>query len=163
MFDKKTKDILLNGINTKDRLLHLFSSYIASDPDFKYNDTYLIDQIDSFLEDYRGFTEKRNIFNDIKDYIEQKTINGYTIEVLFDESFCYPNDGAKENYVNFSLLKKKNSFILKLTLLDKATPIEYSYEITKDSSMHFDWKLAINDFLDLISKLSDENDTKNKK
>lgn len=40
MVNNRSIDIILNGFKSRENLLYLFSSYIASDLNFKYNQTY---------------------------------------------------------------------------------------------------------------------------
>lgn len=162
MNNNRSIDILLKGLRSKKDLLYIFSSYVASDPDFKYNDTYLTDQINSFFNDYIYFIEKRNVFNKIKDYIKHINQDNYKIEILFDESFYYTNNEEQKEYrMNIPLLKNENHIMLKLTASDGNRLIESSYEVKKNSSMQYEWKSDVDTFIEITEEqMSNKNATK---
>lgn len=160
MDNKKTLDIIINGISKSENLLYLFSSYVSSDANFKYNQTYLTDQIESFFFDYGIFEKKRDVFNEIIKYIKNISSNNLKIEILLDETFYYSNIDNNERYIiNFALLKK-NEFVLKLTL--NSPLIEYSHIVKSNIQGEFEWKTLVNNFINIanskiiIDNLNDE-------
>ena len=84
-------EILLKGFSKPidSDILYLFSSFIASNPDFKYNITYLSDEISDFLRTLEGFKEKYKLFSKkIVDF--HSNVKGkYIIDVIFDEVFKF--------------------------------------------------------------------------
>jgi hypothetical protein len=68
-------------------ILNLFSSYIASNPDFKYNTTYLTDSIQSFASDIEIFKIKFLIFKEIADKLHKVVKQKCFVNVIFDEIF----------------------------------------------------------------------------
>jgi len=60
-----------NNYAFEENLLFLFSSYIASNPNFKYNRTYLTDVIESFIQDVNSY---RSEFIKISDILKMKIL-----------------------------------------------------------------------------------------
>jgi hypothetical protein len=148
---------LHRGFRNRKDLLYLFSSYIASNPDFKYNSTYLTDSIDSFFEDQACFKAKQIVFYKIIDYLKKETEGKYEIEVVFDSVFKYNTFESKDleiindsnNTYYFNRMGEK-LFILKLILLNPER-IEYQYEIIKYNTNE-EWHKVVDSFIKIIRK-----------
>lgn len=145
---KNTLNLKTDRFRRNGDLLYLFSSYIASDSNFKYNQTYLTDQIDSFFIDYETFAVKKRIFNHIVSYIKKVNKNRYNIEAAFDESFFLENSN-KYNSPRIDLLKKKE-LILKLAV-DEIN-IEYTYLLKEEKWSRLEWESIINKFFSIVDK-----------
>jgi hypothetical protein len=150
-------EILKNGCKAEQDLLYLFSAYIASNPDFKYNLTYLTDSIDSFFQDQISFNDKQNVFYKVIDYIKEETLGKYKIEVIFDSVFkfnLYESTDLEilsENNSTFHFNRMGDkSFIMKLSLLEP-TEIDYLYEIKRYSTDE-EWQNKVDSFIKIISK-----------
>ena len=68
----KNIERLIGSNTTYTDILHLFSAYIASNPDFKYNRTYLTDVIDTFIKDLKSY---RDDIEEIKKILKKKIPN----------------------------------------------------------------------------------------
>lgn len=149
-----THNILLKRVKNPKDILYLFSMYIASNPDFKYNYTYLTDSIDIFFEDYEKFRAKKEVFMEIINYIKAMTKKDYDIDIIFDYTFRYSilesteievvseNDNYKFDHMG------DKSFVVKFQI---NTPkyIEYVFEIEKYDNNN-EWKTKIDSYLKII-------------
>lgn len=151
---------LLKGFKNRKDLLYLFSMYIASNPDFKYNYTYLTDSIDPFLKDYAEFVAKRLVFLEIIDYVKIQTKDKYDIDVVFNSIFRFNilrsidiEVVSDDNSYQFDQMGNK-SFIVKF-ILHKTKDIEYQFEIEKYDYEH-EWKTKIDSFINIIIKKYNE-------
>lgn len=154
---QRSLNVLKRGFRNRQDLLYLFSFYIASNPDFKYNTTYLTDSIDSFFEDQECFKIKQNTFHNIIDYLKDQTKGKYEIEVVFDHVFKYNVNESQDlevfNETNspFSFYKLgEKSFMMKLIFL-QPNRIEYLYEIKKYKTDE-EWLKKVDNFINIISK-----------
>lgn len=81
--------------------LELFSLFVTSNPDFKYNITYLTDQIRSFresrLELEKRFSQFKKVINQIREDTP-KEISGY---LIFDNVFQYGINTDEEDRLEF--------------------------------------------------------------
>jgi len=151
-----TYNVLLKGSKNSKDLLYLFSLYTASNPDFKYNSTYLTDSIDAFFEDYAKFRAKQLVFKKIIRYVKTKTKNEYDIEIIFDSTFRFEilssteiETVSKNDIYKFDHMGDK-SFIVKF-LLKTPRCVEYEFEIEKYNN-NDEWKTKIDSFLNIIFK-----------
>lgn len=151
-----THNVLLKKVKNQKDLLYLFSMYIATNPDFKYNYTYLTDSIDVFFEDYGKFSAKQTVFKKIIKYIKAKTKNEYDIDIIFDSVFRYSvlksteiETVSENDLYKFDHLGDK-SFIVKF-LINTPRNIEYVFEIEKYDNID-EWKTKIDNFLNVILK-----------
>lgn len=160
---QKILEIIKNGYKNERDLLFLFSSYIASNPDFKYNTTYLTDSIEQFFQDYDRYSQKKLIFEEIINYINNNNTLNQEVEIEFDSKFTFntKKNTALEileyNYYddsfNFHEIGSQ-FFTLKLTLI-KPIKVEYTFNIeTNKKSNH--WKMQIENFLRIIQKYQNE-------
>jgi hypothetical protein len=148
---------LQKGFKNRKDILYLFSSYVASNPDFKYNSTYLTDSIESFFEDRACFKAKQIVFYKIIEYLNEKTEGKYEIEVVFDSVFKYNTLYSKDLEVlidsnstfSFDRIGDK-TFIVKFILINPQR-IEYQYEIIKYNTDE-DWKKKTDNFINIITK-----------
>jgi 5'-deoxynucleotidase YfbR-like HD superfamily hydrolase len=104
---KKTLDLLLkSNVSIQDEsLLHLFSYYINSNPDFKYNRTYLTDLILPFIESQNQLKEKYNLFKFIARNIAIKTPKKLDVTLVFDNliKFIVTNSTISDSeYINLN-------------------------------------------------------------
>ena len=136
MNDKKQNKIrILKNFLERDMMtdsLELFSLYISSNPDFKYNITYLTDQIESFkrscFELNNRFYQFENLIIVIRS-ITPKGIRGY---LIFDEIFKYGVNTDEDDYLELINLDSfrfdkidKNNHIVKFILGDKNNPEKF--------------------------------------
>lgn len=82
--------------NTYDLALRLFSEYIGSNPAFRYNTTYLTDQLDSFADQLRkitqDFSDYCRLYDDIVEkYIPDGIKNGNNWSIVIGELFVLSN------------------------------------------------------------------------
>jgi len=82
-----TLETLIKSPIIDPNILNLFSSYIATNPDFKYNTTYLTDSIQCFASDIEIFKIKFLIFKEIADKLHKALKQKYFVNVIFDEIF----------------------------------------------------------------------------
>ncbi len=151
-----TQNVLLKKVKNPKDLLYLFSMYIALNPDFKYNYTYLTDSIDIFFEDYLNFKAKKEVFMEIINYIKAMTKKDYDIVIIFDSTFRYSilesTDievvSENDNY-RFDHMGDK-SFIVNFQI-NKPKQIEYVFEIEKYDNID-EKKTKIDIFLKVIFK-----------
>lgn len=159
---EKVLNILNNGYKDDKDLLYLFSSYIASNPDFKYNITYLTDSIDRFFLDYEIYETKKLIFEEVIKYINSINLSKFEIEIEFDSKFKYNTDGSS----NLQIIANNNNqpdiyrigakhFLMKLTLI-KPIKIEYSHLIKVDAKSNDQWAKIISNFITVINKYNNE-------
>lgn len=159
---EKVLNILNNGYKDDKDLLYLFSSYIASNPDFKYNITYLTDSIDRFFLDYEIYETKKLIFEEVIKYINSINLSKFEIEIEFDSKFKYNTDGSS----NLQIIANNNNqpdiyrigakhFLMKLTLI-KPIKIEYSHLIKVDAKSNDQWVKIISNFITVINKYNNE-------
>lgn len=132
---KKTIETLIGNITSGKDILYLFSSYIASNPDFKYNTTYLTDKIDSFLTGHSDYQEKYEHFDIVIDEIS-RLINGkYIIKVTFDKAFQFRLNktitskkiDAEKGFRFDQIGSKETNMILTHDLANSNKKIEYHY------------------------------------
>jgi len=150
------QDVLLKRVKNPKDLLYLFSMYIASNPDFKYNYTYLTDSIELFFDDYKKFSAKQVVFRKIIKHIKTKTNNEYDIDIIFDSTFRYNvlksteiETVSENDLCRFDHIGDK-SFIIKF-LINAPKHIEYVFEIEKYDNID-EWKTKIDSFLKVILK-----------
>lgn len=109
--------------------LELFSLFVTSNPDFKYNITYLTDQIGSFresrLELEKRFSQFKKVINQIRKDTP-KEISGY---LIFDNVFQYginTNEEDRLEFINLDLFRfdklDRDCYIVKFILGDKNNP-----------------------------------------
>jgi hypothetical protein len=162
---QKTLNILKDGFKTDKDLLYLFSSYVASNPNFKYNTTYLTDSIDHFLMDLELYSKKKTYFDEVIQYLQELNKSKFEIEILFDSKFRFntiESDNLEvvkdtiiyNNSYDFHLIGSKD-FSMKLILV-KPIKIEYSYIIKIDSKPNLQWKKMISNFMNIIEKQKHE-------
>jgi len=155
-------NILKDGYKDDKDLLYLFSSYIASNPDFKYNSTYLTDSIDRFFLDYEIYETKKIIFEEVIKYVNLVNHSKFEIEIEFDSKFKYNTDSSS----NLEIIVNNNDsfdfhrigakqFSMKLTLI-RPKKIEYSYLIKTDSKSNDQWIKKISNFIKVIEKHNNE-------
>lgn len=89
---RKPVEILINNPIISSETLFLFSSYISSNPNFKYNSTYLTDIIDVFSEDVAKFEIKIKKFEGIANEIYLRIKNRIKVDLIFDEVICFKMD-----------------------------------------------------------------------
>lgn len=160
----KILSIIKEGYKDDKELLFLFSSYIASNPDFKYNTTYLTDSIDQFFIDYNMYSRKILIFEEIINYLNKLNSSKHEIEIEFDSKYRY----STNINLNLEIVKKNNTnvdpfdfhnigskqFLFKIIQV-KPKRIEYTYLIdTEDKSKH--WKKKVSNFISIVEKQNNE-------
>lgn len=174
--------ILTNGKDGKD-LFHLYSYYIASNPDFKYNPTYLTDLIDDFFSDLEFYRKKIKVFIKVLNHIKGKVKKHFTITAIFDSAFQYEISNGEykrienvaETDFSFHKLNKENFTIgLKCTQEDDSEPkdlLEYAYEIKIKpygeenytlkkwlEECESAWKKNIDDYIDTVNKYEEKKE-----
>jgi hypothetical protein len=129
----------------KENPLELFSLFVTSNPDFKYNITYLTDQIGSFrkcsLELEKRFSQFKKVINQIREDTP-KEISGY---LIFDNVFQYGINTDEEDrleFINLDLFRfdkfDNDYYILKFIFGDVKNPekIEaYKIDQKKDTDI----------------------------
>lgn len=109
--------------------LKLFSLFISSNPDFKYNITYLTDQIETFkesrLELKNRFKQFENLIKVIRK-VTPKEISGY---LIFDKIFKYGVNTYEDDHLEFINLDSyrfdkidSKNYFAKFILGDKNNP-----------------------------------------
>lgn len=129
--------------------LEMFSLFVASNPDFKYNITYLTDQIESFnkscLELDKRFCQFKNVINQIRKDTP-KEISG---NLIFDNFFQYGINTKKEDsleFVNLDLFRfdklDSDYYIVKFILGDKNNPEKIeTYKIDQQKDTDIEYKI----------------------
>lgn len=108
--NKLNKIEILNEFFTKDdnSPLRLFSLFISSNPDFKYNITYLTDQIESFNKASMELKKRFIKFGNTFDQIKKATPEGITGYLIFDNVFQYRINTDEEvtfAFINLDLFR----------------------------------------------------------
>lgn len=161
---RKILHIIKEGYKDDKELLLLFSSYIASNPDFKYNTTYLTDSIDQFFIDYRMYSRKKLIFEDIINCLNSLNSSKLEIEIEFDSKFRY-NTVSNSNleivlnnntYVDSFDFHKIGSRQFPFKIIQvKPKRIEYTHLIDTDDKSK-KWKKWVSDFMNIVEKQKNE-------
>lgn len=156
----KILNIIKDGYQNERDLLFLFSSYIASNPNFKYNTTYLTDSIDKFFSDLEIYSHKKKIYEEIIDYLNKLNSSKYEIEVEFDSKFKYnTKSSTKLEVVSNSNIYNEtcdfhkigaNKYVMKLVLI-KSNKIEYTHLIDKDDKS-IKWEEIVSEFIKIVEK-----------
>ncbi len=161
------KDILQKSIdvtidtNTQD-ILELFSIYLSSNVNFKYNQTYLTDSLDDFFSKVEIFREKYLICNESIKLILKSVKSSEEIPnicLLFDNIFEYRIPGiGKLIIINnedfcYHEIKKNNIVFICRTLSEPVQ--EYVFNVNcKDSTKHKVVEDINNKFATFILSLS---------
>lgn len=153
-------DIVKNGFKIEKDILFLFSAYISSNPNFKYNITYLTDSIDSFIKNYHLLRSKIEIYKEIVEYIKTINKSTYTIEVKFDDFMTYTINKQETIASNSNGVPNKNdifsicnpNLFIKLTSIKPR--IEYTYEL-KDFNNDSQFKKEIKEYFKKL-KINDK-------
>jgi len=69
--------------------LKQFSHYIACNPEFKYNTTYLTDEIQNFIEDKKFFSERFKTYVDLIMKLHMSQNKKHTITVVINDVFKF--------------------------------------------------------------------------
>jgi hypothetical protein len=106
---EKTKDMEFSKENI-DQIIRLFSIFLCSNSDFKYNQTYFTDSIDDFFHTIKIFQRKyaicSNSLNILLSCLD-KYVNPPSIKIIFDRIFmCH----LSKNF-NISILENVESFL----------------------------------------------------
>lgn len=129
--------------------LELFSLFVTSNPDFKYNITYLTDQIGSFresrLELGKRFSQFKKVINQIREDTP-KEISGY---LIFDNVFQYGINTDEEDrleFINLDLFRFDkldcDYYIVKFILGDKNNPKKIeTYKIDQKKETDIETKI----------------------
>jgi len=130
----------------------MFSFFIASNPDFKYNVTYLTDQISSFNEAKTELEKRFNHFERITAQIRKQTPTDVSGYLIFDKMFMYNiNDQKNEkdselinvDQYRFDKIDAKN-YIVKFILGDKNDPKKIeTYKIARETMTDTEFIRAI--------------------
>lgn len=127
-------------------LIEAFILYIASNPDFKYNQSYFTDCIPDFKEAISSFADKLNVYKDIVKEISSNELP-YTLKLVFDYVIQFnipeslePEFLQDENY-RFCRTHKSN-IIVKCVKTQDFKIEEYEYFIDK--------KIKANDLKEII-------------
>ena len=91
--DNITSELVLKrciekSLNAKNHL-ELFSFFISSNPDFKYNHSYLTDSIEPFVKAISIFRKKSQNFKTIIDKLALQTPKNIKRTIVFDDLFEY--------------------------------------------------------------------------
>lgn len=131
--------------------LEMFSLFVTSNPDYKYNITYLTDQIKSFKESRLELKNRFIQFEEIVKRIRKltpKEISGY---LIFDKIFKYGvniNEDDHLEFINldsyrFDKIDSKN-YIVRFILGDKKDPEKIeTYRIDRETNTDIESKIAI--------------------
>lgn len=146
---------LKNDVKAIHNLLYLFSSYVASNPDFKYNVTYLTDQIDIFLADQSKYRSKIKIFKKVLDYTVSNGTRNHELDLFFDAKFHF-NTATSSNleiseraeFPNPNEMSRQE-FLFKIASGEFG--IEYTYLIKLDSAYSTCCQY-IDEFIQMIDK-----------
>lgn len=109
--------------------LEMFSLFVTSNPDFKYNITYLTDQIGSFKQSCEVLSKRLNQFENLVEAIRKltpKELSGY---LIFDNVFQYginTKDDDHLEFINLDLFRfdklDGDCYIVKFIIGDKNNP-----------------------------------------
>ncbi|MCL3782126.1 hypothetical protein EMN47_17195 [Prolixibacteraceae bacterium JC049] len=160
----KILNIIKNGYQNDKDLLFLFSSYIASNPDFKYNTTYLTDSIDLFFSDFEIYSQKKLIYEEIIKYLNILNSSKFEVEIEFDSKFKYntksstsletlSNNNTHNETFDFHKIGARR-FAMKLTLITSHN-IEYTHMIDKDDKSK-KWEELVSNFMKIAEKQNNE-------
>lgn len=137
--NKGALELLKNGISTKEELLYLFSLYVATHPDFKYNLSYLTDLIQPFIEHSSEYKEKIRIFSQISNMAKERCINGFVFDLYFDDKFKFNTLLSNSLEVitdsDFSPIYDIGKKVFPLKLVSESLSIEYTHLIEVDDAV----------------------------
>lgn len=132
-------ELLKNGTNTKDELLYLFSLYVATHPDFKYNISYLTDLIQPFLECKAKYKEKITVFTQVSELAKESCKNEFEFILYFDDKFKFNTmlSNSLEVITNsdFPPIYDIGSKVFPLKLVSEIMSIEYTHLIEMDEAV----------------------------
>jgi hypothetical protein len=148
---ENSKEITLKSLidNNSDieSVLYQFSNFISSNPDYKYNSTYLTDEITRFKNDKKVFIKKQAFLNSVVEQL--KNDKNADFSILFDnvfhynlsiqkyvnegidnaEKFRFDLMGSKQIIVEFKYNEWKSTFIIKDFTSNKAkNEIKHKFE-----------------------------------
>lgn len=131
--------------------LKLFAFYIASNPDFKYNITYLTDQISSFTKSSAELKLRFNHFEKIIAWVRKQTPKEKKGYLIFDNVFQFEVNIDEEDRLTFNNLNsyrfdKINSenYTVKFILGDKNDPQKIeTYKINRMKDFDNESKIEI--------------------
>jgi hypothetical protein len=115
-----TDDVLCKNI------LELFCEFISSNPDFKYNRTYLTDSIDVFIKTLTDIKQKIATHKKIVSRIKRHIGTEKHVTIIFDEFFEY----------------KINDFPMKLFKVVNAGRFRFDKINKDDCIIRFIWKIG---------------------
>jgi hypothetical protein len=154
--------LLKRGVSNTD-ILYLFSFYISSNPDYKYNSTYLTDSIDDFNKAWNKFKAKHKVFKTIIQFVKSNTISKskqIEIDIIFDSVLQYNTikstclETFNDNFFFLFSQMSNDSFSVKFICeISETDTVEYVYEIDKYDNKK-DWMIKISGFIDIIKKLT---------
>lgn len=169
MEQKESNKEYLNGLYSKlskidfqerDRdYLELFSLHISSNPNFKYNQTYLTDTIDVFISALTGMKQKIKTYNQIVKRIRKRIDTEKDVFVVFDEFFEYKiNDliSGRFNIVNtdrFRFDKVSRDYCVIRFILKVEGSIEYNEVFRVNLNDKKNTDSLLNDFAITIDNL----------
>lgn len=147
-YNKSKLDIFkeINELNYKENnnLLELFSSYVyLKNPDYKYNESYLLDIIPEFWENIKLYSTKVSFKNELLNKIKEINIDPeYKLIVVIDDFWIleFNNKNVENNTwdVNISEQPDLNSIdkdktYLKCKFCNSQNKIFSDYFISKDN------------------------------
>ncbi|MGE5410750.1 MAG: hypothetical protein ACM3MI_07305 [Clostridiales bacterium] len=151
--DNEVLRIINKGILEPDDGLFLFSLYVSSNPDFKYNTSYLTDSINSFKRDFQIYKNKLLLFNKIIEYSRSIVPPEYDVTLIFENKFKFNliSDSKLELYSlqeeNLLFKLEQEKVLLKLVLSKPL--IEYSHLFNLEDSDKI-WEVKIDQFINII-------------
>ncbi len=90
-----------------EKLLRLFSVYISSNRDFKYNATYLIDSIEKFKDNIAAFQRKREKVIRFAEILSKQYVTPCNWIIILDDVFIIDDDF---NFSTLTTFLKENDF-----------------------------------------------------
>lgn len=142
------EDYLKEGVKNP---FEMFSLFIASNPDFKYNISYLIDQIELFKKSREELKDRFNHFEKTITLINKNTPDDLRCLLIFDNVFQYEinrNEEDRLTFINldsyrFDRIDSKN-YIVKFILGDKNDPERIAtYKIDRETNTDIESKIAV--------------------
>jgi hypothetical protein len=143
------EDYLRMGVKNP---FEMFSLFIASNPDFKYNISYLTDQIEFFKVNRIELKNRFRQFEKIIIQLRKQTpfaVKGY---LIFDNIFQYEiNNNNEEDHLavinldsyRFDKIDSRN-YIVKFMLGDRINPEKFeTYKIDRETNTDIESQIAI--------------------
>lgn len=103
VIDSYVKKLLGMDLNEKQfyQYIDVFSDFLGyTNPNYKYNGTYLVQYRNDFVKTYKSLCDKKKIYDKIRKEILEKVFEFYTsLELTLDGSYKYSSQKNKTEFV----------------------------------------------------------------